>query len=168
VVDTALLISEAAPVFFILTHRAAKRVRLHPADLAATVIGTFCPLLVRPSETAGFLPIPICVALIAAGLLLQIMAKLTLRRSFGLVPANRGIKGGGPYRLLRHPMYAGYMVAEIAFFAAHPTLFNLVIYAIAWIAQLLRILAEERVLSGEQEYRAFMQNVRWRLIPYVF
>jgi len=45
---------------------------------------------------------------------------------------------------------------------------NMVIYAIGWWAQILRILAEERLLSQDPEYAAYMTTVRWRLIPGVF
>lgn len=168
VIDGALLVSEGAAVFFILTHRFTQNVSLRPADWVLTFIGTTFPLLVRSSTNDALLPLSICAALMSTGFLLQIMAKLTLRRSFGLVPANRGIKVGGPYRLLRHPMYAGYLMTQIAFFGAHPTLWNFVIYATAMTAQCFRLLAEERVLSRDETYRAFMKTTRWRLVPYIF
>lgn len=167
-IDTALLVSEGAAVFFILTHRFTQNVSLHPGDWLVTAVGTFFPLLVRPSDVGAILPLAVCAGLMAAGFLLQIMAKFTLRRSFGLVPANRGIKVGGPYRLVRHPMYAGYVMTQIAFFGAHPTLWNAAIYAMALSAQCIRLLAEERVLGRDEDYRAFMKTTRWRLIPLIF
>ena len=36
--------------------------------------------------------------------------KLSLGRSFGLMPANRGVVSTGMYRLVRHPIYLGYLV----------------------------------------------------------
>ena len=39
----------------------------------------------------------------------MIAGKVVLGRSFGLVPANRGIVARGPYLLVRHPIYAGYL-----------------------------------------------------------
>jgi protein-S-isoprenylcysteine O-methyltransferase Ste14 len=44
----------------------------------------------------------------------------------------------------------------------------MVIYAIGWWAQILRLLAEERLLSQDAEYAEYMTKVRWRLIPGVF
>jgi protein-S-isoprenylcysteine O-methyltransferase Ste14 len=167
-IDIALLFSEGAAVFFILTRRFTRNVSLNPADWAVAIVGTCFPLLVRPSAVEAILPLPVSAGLMAAGILLQIMAKFTLRRSFGVVPANRGVKVGGPYRLLRHPMYAGYVMTHIAFFGLHPTLWNIAVYATAFIAQCCRLLAEERVLSRDEGYRAFMKTTRWRLIPYVF
>ena len=63
------------------------------------------------------------------GLLVQIAAKLALWRSFGVVPANRGVKTRGPYRLLRHPMYAGYTLTHIGFLIGFPSLSNTLLYA---------------------------------------
>ena len=40
-------------------------------------------------------------------------AKFSLARSFGLAPANRGVKSRGAYAFLRHPMYLGYVVEWI-------------------------------------------------------
>ena len=50
-----------------------------------------------------------------------IAGKLTLGRSFGLMPANRGVVSSGIYRFVRHPIYAGYLITHVAFLAAHPT-----------------------------------------------
>ncbi|NKF32164.1 isoprenylcysteine carboxylmethyltransferase family protein, partial [Pseudomonas sp. BGM005] len=102
------------------------------------------------------------------GFILQISAKLVLRRSFGLVPANRGVKIGGPYRLVRHPMYAGYLMTHVSFFLANPSLLNFAIYATALFAQCLRLLAEERLLKEDPAYTTFMATTRYRLVPFVF
>ena len=56
---------------------------------------------------------PILTALISTvGLLFVIAGKITLGRSFGIVPANRGVVAG-PYTLVRHPIYAGYLLSHI-------------------------------------------------------
>jgi protein-S-isoprenylcysteine O-methyltransferase Ste14 len=167
-IDIWLLASEGAATFFILTHRLTNNMSLRPGDWLLTFIAAFFPLFVSPSAATAVLPLPMCAALMAAGSLLQVMAKLTLRRSFGLAPANRGVKVGGPYRLLRHPMYAGYLLTHIAFLGAHPNLWNFGLYAAALTAQCFRILAEERVLGADETYRDFMKSTRWRLIPFVF
>ena len=64
----------------------------------------------------------IAEAITISGFVLQLSAKLTLRRSFGVVAANRGVKASGPYRLVRHPMYAGYALTHVGFLLAGPNL----------------------------------------------
>ena len=54
------------------------------------------------------------------GLYVQISAKVILGRSFGLIAANRGIKVAGPYRIVRHPIYAGYTIIHVGFLLALP------------------------------------------------
>ena len=49
-----------------------------------------------------------------------------------------------------------------------PSLINLVIYILGWWAQILRIDAEERLLSQDPDYRDYMRQTRWRLIPGVY
>jgi protein-S-isoprenylcysteine O-methyltransferase Ste14 len=49
-----------------------------------------------------------------------------------------------------------------------PSLWNLVIYAVAWFAQIFRLLAEERLLGEDESYRTYQAQVRYRLVPGVF
>ena len=99
---------------------------------------------------------------------MQVGAKLSLRRSFGIAPANRGVKVDGLYRLVRHPMYFGYLLMHISYLALNPTLANAAIYALGWAAQIRRLLAEEALLGQDPAYAAYMQKVRWHLLPGIF
>ena len=163
-----LLLSEAIIVVFILLRRRTDAVSLRPQEWLLAAAGSWGPLLVRPGGS-GPLAEPLLLAgLMTAGLLLQLSAKFVLARSFGLVPANRGLKREGPYRLLRHPMYAGYVLTHIGFLLANPTAWNAAVYGTCLCLQLMRIQAEERLLSQDPEYRAFQSAVRWRLLPGVY
>jgi protein-S-isoprenylcysteine O-methyltransferase Ste14 len=102
------------------------------------------------------------------GLLVQLHAKLTLGRSIGCIPANRGLKLAGPYRFVRHPMYAGYLLSHLAFLAMNPTAWNLAVYALCYGVQVPRLMAEERLLGGDPRYREYQAAVRYRLIPGLF
>ena len=163
-----LLASEGAPVVFCVIRRFAADVSLRPTDWLLAALGTTVPLLAMPAGGGALAPTGLVLFLMLAGLGLQILAKLTLRRSFGLVAANRGVKMGGPYRLVRHPMYAGYAVTPIGFLLANPSVWNLAVYALGFTCQLGRIAAEERVLGRDASYRAFAAAVPHRLIPGLF
>jgi protein-S-isoprenylcysteine O-methyltransferase Ste14 len=167
-VDLCLLLSEATAMIFVVTHRRTKTASLNVGDWVVTLVGTALPTLVIPSYAPNILPMGLCAVLMAIGFMLQISGKLTLRRSFGLTPANRGVKTSGPYHYLRHPIYAGYVLTQLAFLGVHPNLWNLAIYAAAFAAQCFRIRAEERLLSADPAYRSFMQTTRWRLLPFIF
>jgi protein-S-isoprenylcysteine O-methyltransferase Ste14 len=104
----------------------------------------------------------------AVGLVLVVLGKMTLGRSFGVVPANRGVVVRGPYMLVRHPIYTGYLITHAAFLLAHPAPWNLSILLVADTALVLRALMEERVLSADASYRQYCQRVGWHLVPGVF
>lgn len=134
---------------------------------AIAVIGTFSPLLVAP-EGVDWVPPAVAVGFMTTGLLCSISAKIFLRRSFGIVPANRGIQCEGPYKIVRHPIYFGYLLAQIGFLSQSLSTYNALVYAACWMAMVLRIKAEEEVLSTSPEYRDYKRLVTKRLIPFVW
>ena len=165
-----IMIAETAVVIFVLARRPTEAISLRLGDWFLAITATYTPMLIQPADTPAALHalIPLGIGLALAGNLVQIAAKLFLRRSFGIAPANRGIKTDGMYKIVRHPMYAGYLLVHIGILLLMPTVLNFVIYGISWCAQILRLLAEERLLSQDPAYRELMTKTRWRLIPGIF
>ncbi len=164
-----LLPSEGLVVVLIMLRRDANFLSTRWQDWSAALGGTILPTLVIASSqppSSGILPIAGNLALM--GFLVQIYAKCCLGLSFGMVAANRGIRSSGPYRLVRHPIYAGYIASHIAFLMMFPTLWNAAILGIGFLIQIYRIHVEECVLSQDQTYLAYMNQVRYRIIPGVF
>jgi len=85
-----LLLSEGVVVLFLLVRRGTDKISLHPRDWIVALGGTFAPLLVVKVETV-FLP-QVGLVLILIGFVIHFGAKLALRRSIGMVPADRGVK----------------------------------------------------------------------------
>ena len=167
--DAALLvISESLGVFLILTRRFSKIVSTHPFDWALSLIAVNAPLLAVPAAASAFIPSQIASALMFAGMVIQISAKSALWRSYGLVPANRGVKTGGPYYFVRHPMYAGYTVIHIGFLLGFPSLQNLLLYLTTFLIEVARLMREELVLNNDPVYRDYAVRVRYRLLPGIF
>jgi protein-S-isoprenylcysteine O-methyltransferase Ste14 len=110
----------------------------------------------------------ISTTLMLVGMFVQISAKVTLWRSFGIVAANRGVKVEGPYRFVRHPMYAGDVITHVGFLLAFPSWQNAAVYMGSLAIQVFRLLREERVLNLDPVYRAYASKVRYRLLPGVF
>jgi protein-S-isoprenylcysteine O-methyltransferase Ste14 len=162
-----LLISECLVILFLLVRRVPSEVSLNPVDWFVAVGGTTLPLLVTTGGES-LVPSSISGVLMLVGLATNVWAKLTLRRSFGIVAANRGVKTRGPYRFIRHPMYFGYVITQIGFFLSNPTFWNFAIYAAALTLQVLRMLAEERTLSQDPKYKTYAVEVPYRLVPYLF
>lgn len=166
----AALFTETTVLIFVLLRRPTEAISLRIGDWLLAVTATAAPMLIVPA------PIPdamvpfesIALSMVMIGNLIQLTGKLFLARSFGVAPANRGIKTTGLYRLVRHPIYAGYLLIHLGLIMMMPTLTNILVYGIGWWAQILRLLAEENLLSKDPEYRAFMTKTRWRLVPGIF
>ena len=163
-----LLVSEALVVVLTVARRRALVVDRSMVARVATVLSVAGPPLLRTAESASPIGDYTTALISAAGLCLVIAGKVTLGRSFGVVPANRGVVAAGPYLLVRHPIYAGYLVTHLGFVVAHPTLRNLAIVAVADTALVVRALVEERILGRDERYRAYCSRVGWHLLPGVF
>jgi len=162
-----LLVSELLVVVLTVMRRPAVRVdRAWRTRIVALASMLGIPLL-RPIGV-GIVPDAATAAVSAAGLLLIIAGKVALGRSFGLMPANRGIVCRGVYRVMRHPIYAGYLVTHAAFLVAHPIGWNLLVLVASDTALLVRAICEERTLARDAEYAGYMTKVRWRVLPGVF
>ncbi len=105
------------------------------------------------------------VVLQLAGLILVIGSLAALGRSFGFVAADRGVVTRGPYAVVRHPVYASYLLIQGGYVVQAASWRNLVVLIFAMACNIGRIIAEEKVLSGSPAYRAYRQRVRFRILP---
>ena len=163
-----LLLSESTIAFFTLIRRPTDRLSMRLGDWLLAMTATCAGLLIVPGVVPVPALVPLGMSLFVGGSLFQLWAKMVLRRSFGIAPANRGIKISGPYRFVRHPMYLGYGFIHLSVLLLMFTPVNVVIYAIGWWAQILRLKAEEEILARDPDYADYMTKVRWRLIPGLF
>jgi protein-S-isoprenylcysteine O-methyltransferase Ste14 len=164
-----LLVGESLVVILTVARRPAIAVDRSAIAAMMTTVSLAGPALLR--ATGGQAPLfsdRFTALLSAVGLVIVVLGKMTLGRSFGVVPANRGVVVRGPYLLVRHPIYTGYLITHVSFLMAHPAPWNLSIILIADVALILRALMEERVLSTDAAYQAYCRRVGWHLIPGVF
>ncbi|HVL68958.1 MAG TPA: methyltransferase [Vicinamibacterales bacterium] len=163
-----LLLSEAIVVVLTLVRRSAVAVDRSARARILTTVSMIGPPLLAPAAVAALAPEALTVALSCAGLTIVIAGKVTLGRSFALLPANRGVVSSGIYGVVRHPIYMGYLVSHVAFLLASPSLWNIAALVIADTALLVRAVCEEQTLAQDAAYRAYQQRVRWRVAPGVF
>jgi protein-S-isoprenylcysteine O-methyltransferase Ste14 len=163
-----LVASESLVVVLTITRRRAQTVDRSAAAAVVTTISLATPALVRASQGAPLMPDVMTAMISAAALCLVLVGKIALGRSFGLVPANRGVVVRGPYTFVRHPIYTGYLVTHVAFLVANPTPWNVAVFVIGDTALIVRALMEERVLSADVEYQRYCVRVGWHLVPGVF
>ena len=161
------MVSEGVVVVLLVFRRPSSAITRSPWDWLAGVAGSFLVLLVRPTgEAVATDAVGFALQLFGTGF--QLYGKVVLGRSFGIVAANRGVVSSGPYRLVRHPIYLGYLVTHAGFLLSNMSVRNVAIYAAAYVFQFARIHAEERLLAADGEYREYLRCVKYRLIPGVF
>ena len=165
-----LVISELISVGLLVFARDSLDVKMNFLAIFSTVCGTFYYLLMDFFEysTIGLVSAGIGASLQTVGIVLQIYSKLSLGRSFGLLPANRGVVDRGAYRFVRHPIYASYIIGHIGFILGAFNFWNLGILFLAYIFQFIRIREEESVLRKDASYLAYESRVKWRILPFVF
>jgi protein-S-isoprenylcysteine O-methyltransferase Ste14 len=129
--------------------------------------GTFLPegpsLAAIPAGLAAVCSLILVVATAGA-----VWGLLTLRLSFGIFPAARRLVTGGPYRLVRHPLYLCEIVAALAMVLAEGALVPLVVVAVFVALQITRIHYEELLLRASFPAWTEWAAGRARLLPGVW
>lgn len=163
-----LLLTEGYTLLLVMTARRASIRDMAPATVVATMVAAFFFVALDARDTTRLIPESAGVVLQVLGTCWQFTSKFFLGRSFGLLPAQRGLVMAGPYRLVRHPIYLGYLIGNTGFLLANFSWWNLGVFAVLYVAQVYRIAREEAVLAASDDYRAYQQRVRWRLLPFVY
>ncbi|WP_244145799.1 methyltransferase family protein [Paraburkholderia tropica] len=163
-----LAIGEAVTIAVSLMARLPRERDWHPFSIFVTFGASWYFLFVQLRPGIHLLPDTVGATLQIGGVLFSIWAKLCLRRSFGLLPGNRGVVVNGPYRWVRHPVYLGYFIRDIGFLLPNFGIRNLAVILCLWALQISRIVREERLLSNDPAYRDYRERVRFRLLPRFF
>jgi len=127
--------------------------------------GTFGGLLFRPQGSNPQWGVTAGLVLQLLGLVLVLVSLAALGRSFGFVAADRGLVTRGPYRVVRHPIYASYILIQFGYLIQAQSLRNLLVLLFATSCNIGRCLAEEQVLTDTSDYQEYRARVRWRLVP---
>lgn len=160
------LIYELLIVVMLLLRNWPAKISTSFYDWAIAIVGTLLPLLMRPVAVPFEHPALIAVQL--GGLLVSMVGLMCLYSSYGTVAANRGIRTGGIYKFIRHPLYSGYFFSLSAFLIMNPSLQNIILFGALIALKLMRIFAEEKLLLEDPEYQAYAARVKWRIIPFVW
>ena len=147
---------------FSLLRKFPKEVSGNPVAWAAAFLGTVMTASFIPAGTQSLMA---AQSLQGIGLVLTSISLISLNQSFSIVAANRGIKTRGLYRLVRHPLYASYLVYDLGLLLSQFSRWNLFVALLIAALSVLRIRYEEALLMRDEAYQAYALNVRSRLIP---
>jgi protein-S-isoprenylcysteine O-methyltransferase Ste14 len=148
-----------------LIRRPARLVSRRPDDWLLAFGGTFAGVLFRPEGRHPGWGIQTGLALQLVGAAIVVASLMTLGRSFGFAAADRGVVMRGPYAVVRHPMYAAYLLLQSGYLLQSLSLRNTAVLLFGMLCNAGRALAEERLLANNKDYRAYRRHVRRRIIP---
>jgi protein-S-isoprenylcysteine O-methyltransferase Ste14 len=138
----------------------------HVAAVAATMMPFSFPLLAAPappgvggsSGSGALLAVLASDALLVAGTAWSVWALRSLGRNLSVLAQARGLADRGPYRWVRHPLYAGEIVSTLGLAIAAGTLAAAVAWVVLCLLQGYRAVREEQlllqVLPGYPSYRS--------------
>lgn len=133
---------------------------------AGTYAVWLMPFLPHGAASPALQMLSAAVAL--AGSLSIIFAVLYLGRSFSIVPQARRLVIGGPYRFVRHPLYAAEELAIIGVLFQYAWYASLIFLVVHMALQIRRMNYEESLLlSVFPDYEAYARRTA-RLIPGVW
>ncbi|MBN2443163.1 MAG: isoprenylcysteine carboxylmethyltransferase family protein [Spirochaetales bacterium] len=82
---------------------------------------------------------------------------------------DHSVASGGPYRVIRHPGYVGYIFMATALPVALGTLWGLVFVGMTVVLLIIRTSLEDKTLRQELKgYKEYAAKVRYRLIPFLW
>jgi len=123
------------------------------AGLAPKVVATIggyaiIPLAMLPLTWRDDWLLTVSSAGLVAGTAWEIWALLTLRQSFSVFPEARKLVTRGPYGIVRHPLYASYLVGYVLVALPRLSVLAVLIAGAGMVAQVIRAHREEAVLRS--------------------
>ena len=137
---------------------------------------TIMPLDARRLGWSPAFPLWVKVAgtlllLLAAFLLFEALKENTFAAPVVKMQKERGqtVISTGLYSIVRHPMYAGATLLFISAPLLLGSVYGLIMGLVLIVTIAVRSLGEEAMLKQELPgYREYMQEVKWRIIPFIF
>jgi protein-S-isoprenylcysteine O-methyltransferase Ste14 len=156
-------------ILFYLLRRRSKAVASDAVSVVLGHVGTWLPNFfdvaspdyppVHPSVAWP------CTFAMVISLWVSLLGYLSLGRSWGILPANRGVKTEGLYRFVRHPIYASYFLFDWAYVLTAPSPRNWAVVTMVTLALYARARLEERILRQDPAYAAYAEKTRAMFIP---
>ena len=110
---------------------------------------------------------PYAMPFIALGLIVQIVALVTIRKSFSIFIEVRELITSGIYKYVRHPFYFGTFISVIGLFILRVSWFAFLFLALITIWQVYRAKLEERkLISAFPEYLDYQQRTAF-MVPFL-
>ena len=164
-IGTVLFLSQQ--IVLIVTRRLPHQTDWRIAPVAATLFGIAFPVLfiLLPRAPQSREAAAVSAVLTVVGMAGSLWTLSYLGLSFSLLPQARGLRLGGPYGIIRHPLYLFEQVACVGIALQYQQPGALGLAAFGFLAQFPRMCFEEQILrAAYPEYSAYQRRTA-RLIP---
>lgn len=162
----ALLFRNTSITLVFLLRRPSKLTSRNIGDWIAAIGGTFITYLYTGQAKPIFsFIVPTAYVVMIVTAFLSTVCIINLGRSFGLVPANRGVKTELLYGIVRHPLYLLYTVYDIAVISLAFSTHNCCICILHALFSFLRAKREEKILMQDEAYREYVSKTRYMFLP---
>jgi protein-S-isoprenylcysteine O-methyltransferase Ste14 len=162
--------AEASVVAFLAVICIAVIVRLPPIrsvdgvePYVTAIVGTFLIGVIAflpPPMTLPIFVTVLALMLVILGTVLSTYVVFWLGRSISIVPEARRLVTGGPYSIVRHPLYIAEEIAVIGTILQHFSVWSVLLGVVHWCIQLRRMTNEERILSATfPDYAEYAKRV---------
>lgn len=162
----ALLFRNTSITLVFLLRRPSKLTSRNVWDWIAAIGGTFITYLyTNQAEPISPLVVPTAYVVMIVTAFLSTICIINLGRSFGIVPANRGVKTELLYGIVRHPLYSLYTIYDLAVISLAFSLHNCYICILHALFSYLRARCEENILIQDKDYREYISKTRYMFLP---
>jgi len=158
-----------------VARKPAKAGRKDPAAFVVSMYASFVLLAFRPVASWLNVSVPVDNSpgglvlsnlLLVAGLAVSATALAYLRFNFSIMPEARDVVSGGPYRVVRHPIYLGEIISGLGLLVVLPSPWLVAVLGTFIAAQLYRTSIEEATLTQAiPGYSEYARRTTHRLIP---
>ncbi|NGM45333.1 isoprenylcysteine carboxylmethyltransferase family protein [Rhodobacter sp. SGA-6-6] len=154
-------------VWFTATRLPARNAATGLMPRLVAIAGTFVMMLVAVAAPVEVGPVQrvVSTVLVVLGTVLSILCLTRLGRSFSVVASARALVTAGPYRIVRHPLYAAELVAVLGVTMSNGSAAAYALGLSCLAFQIARARLEEKVLAETfPEYAGYARRVPM-LIP---
>jgi protein-S-isoprenylcysteine O-methyltransferase Ste14 len=167
VLNVALLTRNTGLTLAFLSRRPSRLTSKRIKDWLVAIAGTFVTFLYTTTGTKPLSPslAPVAYIVMVIAVFLSAIGVINLGRSFGIVPANRGIKTRAFYAVVRHPIYALYMMFDIGWNLNCFSARNCCVSVLYFLLTYSRAKREEKVLRQDPAYQEYASKTRYMFLP---
>jgi protein-S-isoprenylcysteine O-methyltransferase Ste14 len=151
-----------------LSRRAPQGARAGPLAVGVALAGTFGmnATQLQAATTQDWRVLVAGDLLVIGGVAFAAYAAISLGECFGLAAEARGFTTAGAYRVVRHPLYLGELVAAVGVLLPVLSVGTATVFGAFCLCQGMRAVLEERVLVGRfPEYAAYRRRTP-ALVPW--